>query len=405
MNLGEGFRESFETIRPTKLRTLLTMLGMNIGVAAVIAVMSTGLMGRSAIMRGIESIGSTLVWVRANRDAYSSAQDTQYMKPEDVDVLSRLVAPAWTTPLLRGQYGLGYRGDQQIATVYGVWADYLPIWARSAQSGRFVSADDQSHLKRVVVLGQNTARALFVTEEDSLGKSVTLGGRDFTVIGVMAKKQRSPIDDGSDDDTCYIPYGVAESMYDWSAYGGARVFQIYFKAREVSELDYVSSQVSQYLANRYGDYQGSPRFVVRMAEDNIQTTNKVFDIVTIVVTLVAAISLLVGGIGIMNIMLVTVTERTMEIGVRKAIGAKRLDIMAQFMIEAIIICLIGGGVGILLGIGLTAIVSVARGWAYLLPWFSIVLGLSVSIAIGLFFGIYPAAKAASLDPVVALTKE
>jgi putative ABC transport system permease protein len=384
---------------------MLTMLGMNIGVAAVIAVMSTGLMGRSAIMRGIESIGSTLAWVRTNRDAYASAQDILYMKPVDVDVLSKLVSPAWTTPLLRGQYGLGYRGSQQVAAVYGVWSEYLQIWVREVGNGRFVSADDETHLKRVIVLGQNTARALFVTEEEALGKSVTLGGRDFTVVGVMAKKQRSPIDDGSDDDTCYVPYGVAEPMYDWSAYGGPRVFQIYFKARAVSELDELTFQVSQYLANRYGDYQGKPRFQVRRAEDSIQTTNKVFDIVTIVVTLVAAISLLVGGIGIMNIMLVTVTERTKEIGVRKAIGAKRRDILAQFMIEAIIICLIGGGIGIVLGIGLTAVVSLARGWAYLMPWFSVVLGLSVSIAIALFFGIYPATKAARLDPVVALTKE
>jgi putative ABC transport system permease protein len=405
VNLSEGFRESFDMIRHNKLRTLLTMLGMNIGVAAVIAVMSTGLMGRSAIMSGIESMGSTLVWVRPNTTAYPSSQDVMYMKPEDADALSVLVAPAWTTPLLRGQFGLGYRGDQQVTTVYGVWSDYLRIWARNVGTGRFISMEDQTNLRRTVVLGPNTARALFATEEEALGKSLTLGGRDFTVVGVMGKKERSPIDDGSDDDTCFVPYGVEESMYNWSAYGGPRVLQIYFKARTVADLDELTSQVTQYLANRYGTYQGLDRFNVRRAEDNIQTTNKVFDIVTIVITLVAAISLLVGGIGIMNIMLVTVTERTKEIGVRKAIGAKRRDIMAQFMIEAIIICMIGGGIGIVLGIGLTAIVSVARGWAYLMPWISIVLGLSVSIAIGLFFGIYPAAKAARLDPVVALTKE
>ena len=359
MNLSEGFRQSFETIAHTKLRPVLTMLGIIIGVAAVIAVMSTGLMGRSAIMSGIESMGSTLAWVRPNRAAYPSAQDVLYMKPEDTEVLAKLVAPALVTPLLRGQFSLAWRGQQLPTAVYGVSPDYLRVWSRSVALGRFISADDQASLRRSGVLGPNAARALFGSEEDALGKGITLGGRAFTVVGVMAGKQRSPIDDGSDDDTCFVPYGVAESMYDWSAYGGPRVLQIYFKARAVDDLDDLTSQVTRYLANRYGTYEGKERFTVRRAEDNIQTTNKVFEIVTLVITLVAAISLLVGGIGIMNIMLVTVTERTREIGVRKAVGAKRLDIMAQFMIEAVIICMIGGGIGIVLGMGLTAAVSVA----------------------------------------------
>ena len=190
-----------------------------------------------------------------------------------------------------------------------------------------------------------------------------------------------------------------------SATPGPRVMRLYLKVRDMADLDYVSAQIAQYLDHKYGKIDGKPRFVVRRAEDSIQTTNKVFDIITTVITLIAGISLVVGGIGIMNIMLITVTERTREIGIRKALGAKRRDILAQFLIESIIICLIGGGVGILFGVGITAVVSIAQRWEYLLPWVSILIGLVVSISIGLFFGIYPALKAARLDPVVALTKE
>jgi len=213
------------------------------------------------------------------------------------------------------------------------------------------------------------------------------------------------VDDGSDDDTCFVPYQVLESMTDWSALGGPRISRIYFKVHQLADLDYVSAQIGQYLLRKYGSIGDQPRFLVRKAEENIQTTNKVFDVITTVITLIAGISLVVGGIGIMNIMLVTVTERTKEIGIRKAIGAKRRDILGQFLIESIIICLIGGGIGILLGMAITTVVSVIQRWEYLLPWFAIIVGLTVSIAIGLFFGIYPALKAARLDPVVALTKE
>jgi putative ABC transport system permease protein len=405
MNFTEGFTQSFETISHNKLRTFLTMLGMNIGVASVIAVMAIGLMGRGAIMKGIENIGSSLIWVQPNVKAYPSDTTPQYMKAEDLDVLSGLVQDAWMSPILRGNYSIGYRGEQSASAVYGVWQPYERIWARGAAIGRFITNEDSDLHRRVIVLGANTAKAFFLSDEEALGQSVTFAGKDFTVVGVMPKKDRSPVDDGSDDDTCFVPYEVLDSVTDWSAFGGPRVMRIYFKVHSLSDLDFVSSQIDQYLTKKYGDIDGSPRFLVRKAESNIQTTNKVFDVITTVITLIAGIALVVGGIGIMNIMLVTVTERTREIGIRKAVGAKRRDILAQFLIESIIICLIGGGIGIVFGMVITTIVAVAQHWEYLLPWFAIVIGLAVSIGIGLFFGIYPALKAARLDPVVALTKE
>jgi putative ABC transport system permease protein len=213
------------------------------------------------------------------------------------------------------------------------------------------------------------------------------------------------VDDGSDDDTAFVPWEVLADLTPWDIYGGPRVMRIYLKVHDLADLDFTASQVGQYLSTKYGTIDGQARFTVRKAEDSINTTNRVFDVITTVITLIAGISLVVGGIGIMNIMLITVTERTREIGIRKALGAKRRDILAQFLIESIIICMIGGGIGILLGIAITLLVSVVQAWQYLLPWSSIGIGLAVSITIGLFFGIYPALKASRLDPVVALTKE
>jgi putative ABC transport system permease protein len=405
MNVSEGFRESWDMIRHNRLRTILTMLGMNIGVASVIAVMATGFMGRGAIMRGIESIGSTLLWVQAARDSYPKDATITYMKPEDLAAIAGLAQEADVSPSLRSGFLFAARGYQQQASVYGVWPPYSRMWGRGLEAGRWLTQADVDDRRRVIVLGRNTALALFPSADDALGGTVRMAGRDFTVVGVMARKERTPVDDGSDDDTAFVPWEVLADLTPWDAYGGPRVLRIYLKVRELADLDFVAAQIERYLDMRYGTIAGKPRFVVRRAEDSIQTTNRVFDIITTVITLIAGISLLVGGIGIMNIMLIAVTERTREIGIRKALGAKRRDILAQFLIEALIICLIGGGIGILLGLGITTVIATAQRWEYLVPWTAIAMGLAVSVSIGLFFGIYPALKAARLDPVVALTKE
>jgi len=405
MNLSEGFREAWDTIRHNKLRTFLTMLGMNIGVAAVIAVMSTGLMGRGAVMSGIEQIGSRLVWITVNRDIYEEREERVYLRPEDLEAMESITENVWVTPLLRGRASVGYRGYQEAAAIYGVRPDYREVWDRSVAAGRFLTEDDVRTRSKVVVLGANLSAAFFASPDDAVGRSVRVADREFAVAGVMASKERSPIDDGSDDDTCYLPYEVYESMYDWSRFGGPRIFQVYFKVKNLSELEYTTGLLQRYLDSKYGKVEGQSRFIVLNAEENIRTTNDIFEIITTVITLIAGISLVVGGIGIMNIMLVTVTERTREIGIRKAMGAKRRDILGQFLVESIIICLVGGGFGTLVGIGLTFLISILQQWVYLMPWFSVALGVGVSISIGLFFGIYPAMKAARLDPVRALTQE
>ncbi len=405
MNLSEGFRESWDMIRHNKLRTFLTMLGMNIGVAAVIAVMATGLMARAAVMEGVESIGTSLIWVRANTRVYEDRSNAIYMKPEDLSALQTEVPGAWLSPLLRTRSEMGYRGYQDIASLYGVWPTYTRLWNIPIAYGRFITQQDGDQRNKVIALGYNTARLFFPDEPNPVGSIVTIGGRAFTVVGVVAQRERSAIGDGSDDDTSYLPYETAQNMFDWTRYGGVRVLNLFFKVHDLKQLDAIAFSISQYLYAQYGSYKGQPRFLVQKAEENINTFNKVFDILTIVISLIAGISLLVGGIGIMNIMLVAVSERTREIGIRKAVGAKRADILAQFLVEAVIICLVGGGIGIFVGLGVAYAIAAVQKWLYVFPLVGVTLGVGVSIGIGLFFGIYPSMKAARLDPVVALTKE
>ncbi len=405
MNLSEGFRESWDMISHNKLRTFLTMLGMNIGVAAVIAVMATGLMARAAVMRGVESIGTSLIWVRANTSAYENRHDAVYMRPEDLSALASEVGDAWVSPLLRGRGTMGYRGYEDTVNLYGVWPTYTRLWNLPLASGRFITEQDTARRNKVIVLGYNTAKLYFPDEPNPVGSVVSLGSQAFTVVGVLAQRERSAIGDGSDDDTSYLPYETYQNIFDWRSFGGVRVLTIFFKVRELPQLDATAFRISQYLYAKYGDYKDKPRFLVQKAEENINTFNKVFDVLTVVISLIAGISLLVGGIGIMNIMLVAVSERTREIGIRKAIGAKRSDILAQFLVEAVIICLVGGGIGILVGLGVAYAVAGLQKWVYVFPLVGVTLGVGVSVAIGLFFGIYPSMKAARLDPVVALTKE
>lgn len=404
MKIGEGFRESWDTISHNKLRTFLTMLGMNIGVAAVIAIMASGLMARSAIMSGVESIGAALVWITPNNSAYEDSRDRVYLKPTDLSDMQRLVDDAVFSPQLRSTEAVSYRGFEDPNTIYGVQPGYLTIWGHSLARGRFISEEDIDLRRKVAVLGADAAQIYF-NDQDPIGENLRIGKQIFSVVGVMGQREQSFVDDGSDNETIYVPYQVLESMMSWNRYGGPRVLNLDIQVNDIADLDYTVGILERFLEARYGTINGEPRFLVRKAEENIDTFNRIFSIITTVISLIAGISLLVSGIGIMNIMLVTVTERTKEIGIRKAIGAKRVDVLAQFLIEAVIICLIGGGVGIVLGIGIAFGVASIQGWQYVMPVYAITLGIGVSAAIGLFFGIYPAQKASRLDPVVALTKE
>ena len=405
MNVSEGFRESWDMILHNKLRTFLTMLGMNIGVAAVIAIMATGLMARTAIMSGVESIGAALIWITPNHEIYENSSERIYLKPDDLEDMRKLVDGALFSPMFRSTLPMSHRGNEDSNRVFGVYPEYLDIWKYEILYGRFIDHDDIVLRSKTAVLGANTARAFYGDVDAAVGNTLRIGRQVFTVVGVFAKRQRSFIGDGSDDDSVYVAYPNLEKMTDWESYGGPRIFLLNIQVNDLENLDYTVSLLDRYLLARYGTYEGEPRFIVHKAEENINTFNKIFSVITTAISLIAGISLLVSGIGIMNIMLVTVTERTKEIGIRKAVGAKRVDILSQFLIEAVIVCLIGGDIGIVIGLGISWAVASLQNWRYIMPLYAITLGIGVSAAIGLFFGIYPATKASRLDPVIALTKE
>ncbi len=405
MNISEGFRESWDMILHNKLRTFLTMLGMNIGVAAVISIMATGLMARTAIMSGVESIGAALIWITPNNEAYANSSDRIYLKPDDLEDMRRLVDDALFSPMFRRTIPTSYRGKEDSSRVYGVYPEYRKIWKYEIQYGRFLDQNDVADRSKVTVLGINAARAFYGDSGRAVGNTLRIGEQIFTVVGVFAERQRSFIGDGSNDDSVYVPYPILENMTDWESSGGPRIFSLNIQVNDLKNLDYTVTLLDRYLLARYGTYEDKPRFTVHKAEENINTFNKIFSVITTAISLIAGISLLVSGIGIMNIMLVTVTERTKEIGIRKAVGAKRMDILSQFLIEAVIVCLIGGGIGIVIGLGVSWAVASLQSWRYIMPVYAITLGIGVSAAIGLFFGIFPATKASRLDPVVALTKE
>ncbi len=405
MNVSEGFRESWDMILHNKLRTFLTMLGMNIGVAAVIAIMATGLMARTAIMSGVESIGAALIWITPNHEIYEDSSERIYLKPDDLEDMRNLVDDALFSPMFRRTLPTSYRGKTDSNRVYGVYPEYLEIWKYEILYGQFLDQDDVAERSKVAILGMNAARAFYGEADRAVGNTLKIGQQIFTVVGVFAERQRSFIGDGSDDDSVYVPYPILEKMTDWDSYGGPRIFSLNIQVNDLKNLDYAVSLFDRYLLARYGTYEDEPRFIVHKAEENINTFNKIFSVITTAISLIAGISLLVSGIGIMNIMLVTVTERTKEIGIRKAVGAKRADILSQFLIEAVIVCLIGGGIGVVIGLGIAWAVASLQDWNYIMPLYAITLGIGVSAAIGLFFGIYPATKASRLDPVIALTKE
>ena len=310
---------------------------------------------------------------------------------------------SWLTPVLRGDGMVGFRNTEEDAQLYGVGPEYEEIWSPPLIAGRFLDEDDQRLDRQVIVLGNRIAGGLFRDPQGAVGATVQVGRLHLQVVGVLDQRGLSSAGDGSDDRTAYLLYDVYSTIYDWDGLG-PHVPEVTLRAHDSARLAESITRVQFFLDRVLPGSDSLQPFAVETDQARIETEGQVLGIITTVVTLVAGISLLVGGMGIMNIMLVSVSERTREIGLRKAVGARDGDIMGQFLIESVVICLLGGTVGVILGFGGTLAVAVALGWSLMLPQVAAV-GLGVSIAIGLFFGVYPASKAARLPPVVALSRE
>jgi putative ABC transport system permease protein len=400
MNIEEGIRQSFEVIAGNKLRSALTMLGVVFGVGCLIAVSIVGLAFRGSISGDLGKYGSTLMWIQADWRAYSNDEQQVLLDDRDVQFfLSNLPGLEYSGTFYTIYRSVSHGGETQTVNIYGVGPAHFVIFGTEMASGRKLVEEDVDSRNRVCILRPDIAGYLF-DDADPVGEQVRIGSDMYTVVGVTERTENEMVSDGSDNTTVFIPSSIIRRM----AFGsGPANYWVYFLQFEDAESVRIAEErIDTYLINRYGYIRGERRFRIDKLESYVATVNTVLNTVTLLVSVIAGISLLVGGLGIMNIMLVTVTERTKEIGVRMAIGARRRDILAQFLIEAVTLCVIGGALGTAFGSGLAAIACSILEWQFTVSLQTILLAVGISCAIGLAFGTYPAHKASRLTPIEAL---
>src|SRR5690242_6646940 len=384
MTLLMIIRVAFRALVRNKMRAALTMLGIIIGVSAVIAMVSIGQGASASVQAQIESIGTNLLFVSAGAQNVGGVRSgtgdsgTNTLTVEDLDAGNM----NWNT------------------SVQGVSEQYPDIRKWNVQSGSFFTDADVRTAARVIVIGQTLADNLF-PGMDPVGQDLRVSNLPFRVVGVMVRKGQDQ--GGRDqDDIAFAPYTTVQKK----VLGNTRVQIAYVSAISEDATYTAQSQIGELLRQRHKLSASEPDdFTVRNMTDIAEAANETSKTMTILLACIAGVSLLVGGIGIMNIMLVSVTERTREIGIRMAIGARSSAVRSQFLIESIVLSLTGGTIGIILGVVLSLAIPAMLGWPTLVSMMAIVGSVLFSVAVGIFFGYYPARKAASLDPIEALRYE
>lgn len=415
MNIFESYRISLRSLGANKLRAGLTMLGVIIGVAAVIALLSVGQGASAEITKQVQGIGSNLIFVIPGRfqqnGVRSASGSAATLSLEDAQALASskcCPAVAQIAPVFSASAQVVYGGNNTNVSVTGTTTEFQSVRNFHVQSGRFIETRDDETLARVAVLGSETAKTLF-GKNDPLGQTIKINRVPFRVIGVMESKGGGSFGGGNQDDMVYLPIRTAQmrlyGTQSLTANGQRRVSTVFVSARNEKSADAAITQITQELRQRHRIQYQQDDFSVLSQKDLLGALSQITSILTIFLASIAAISLLVGGIGIMNIMLVSVTERTREIGIRKAVGARRRDILFQFLIEAISLSLSGGVIGILLGAGIAALVTQTGVITTVVEASSVTLAVSFSMAVGLFFGLYPAWRASALHPIEALRYE
>jgi putative ABC transport system permease protein len=418
MNPGESVRVALRALGANKLRAGLTMLGMIIGVGAVIALMSIGQGVQASVTSQIKGLGSNLLFVTpgatSSGGVRAQAGTAPTLTSEDAEAIvdSGRVPQAVAAAPEAGNFGqVVANGQNTFTRLNGVTPDYLGVRNFAVAEGEFISPEQITTRSLVAVLGA-TARQNLFADSDALGQTVRVNNVNLRVVGVMEAKGAQA--QGNQDDVIYVPLSTMQTRLNRNrtARGGQTVSTINVQlADDRAETRIAAVQnIGELLRERHRTAEDD--FTIRSQEDLLQTANQITGFITIFLGAVAGISLLVGGIGIMNIMLVSVTERTREIGIRKAIGARRQDILWQFLIEATMVSLVGGAIGILIGAGGSRLLNGIRfGGPQAQPIQTVVsldavlLAFTVSALIGLFFGVYPAVKASRLNPIEALRYE
>jgi putative ABC transport system permease protein len=400
-------RVAFRALVRNKMRAALTMLGIIIGVSAVIAMVSIGQGASASVQAQIESIGTNLLFVSAGAQNVGGVRSgtgdtgTNTLTVEDLEAIRREVpSVSMVTPAINARAQLVAANMNWNTSVQGVSEQYPEIRKWQVQSGAFFTDADVRTAARVIVIGQSIADNLF-PGMDAVGQTLRVSNLPFRVVGVMVRKGQDQ--GGRDqDDIAFAPYTTVQKK----VLGNTRVQIAYVSAISEDATYTAQSQIGELLRQRHKlTTNEADDFTVRNMTDVAEAANETSKTMTILLACIAGVSLLVGGIGIMNIMLVSVTERTREIGIRMAIGARSSAVRSQFLIESIVLSLTGGTVGILLGVALSLAIPAMLGWPTLVSFMAIVGSVVFSVAVGVFFGYYPARKAAALDPIEALRYE
>jgi putative ABC transport system permease protein len=402
VNLLELIRLAAGRLATSRLRSVLTMLGVIIGVASVVALVGVGQGATSGITSQIESLGTNLLTVNAGSSSVGltrqAAGSAETLTLDDMNAIAGLndiaaVAPQDSTS------GLIISGaNNETTTVVGTTPDYATIRNETLAQGSFLNSASVAYDLRVAVLGATTASNLGLTAAD-LGSDITIDGLPFRVVGILqAKGSVGPL---NQDDQVYVPLSVVQRLF----VGGNSVRTIYVSVAQHSQIDQAKAEITALLRQRHGTTAGTDDFSISDQSQLLNTFGSVTTILSLLLAGIASISLIVGGIGIMNIMLVSVRERTREIGIRKAVGARQRDILAQFLIEALTLSLLGGALGIVVGMAVSAVIGAIAGWGFQVSLLTVLAAVFFSLLVGVVFGVWPARQAARLDPVSALRYE
>ena len=408
MNIGQAILEALESVNSNKLRSGLTILGIVIGVASVIAMLAVGTGAQDTITGSISGIGSNLIFIFGGNQQVD-LRNPQPLTLSDANALMDLAqAPsiAAVAPIIQSSLEATFQSQRNTTSVTGVTAEYMKVRNLKVVEGNAITSEDNLGLASVAVIGSSTADKLFGHHDGIVGETIRIVGQPFRIIGVLESKGGGLT--GSQDNVLLIPFSTAQTRLIRRTRD--RVDTIFVQAATAESVTSASDEAAQILRIRHRTAIGADDFTVFTQQDFVATAKTITGVLTIFLGGIAGISLLVGGIGIMNIMLVSVTERTREIGLRKAIGARRRDILVQFLTESALLSLFGGIVGIGFGWLIAFVVgkiAAASGTPFnpKVGLDAVLLATLFSTAVGLFFGIYPANRAAGLEPVEALRYE